>query len=1042
MGRLLLSPLDCIRGRLDGAEDLSDAELRDVIDDLQRRARRRQAERTLDGTETALFDAAEDVARDLDVAAAVERRNAAINALVAHAIERKRAGFDDWYETLMAHLVGVEDNRPGARNGIDQRGLALEAKLLGGMVAELRRRNLVAFLSARKQGGIRGFWDGEGVLDREIAQELWQLDLPDGRPGVSGSPQAREIAAIIRTAQETARRLQNRAGAVIGRLPGWIVRQSHDMALLRRAGFEAWRDVILPRLDAGRTFAGADPDQFLRGVYDGLASGVHLKTEGAGRATGLTGPANLARRLSEERVLHFRSADDWYDYHRTFGNGSLMEAVVSGLGHAARNTALMEGLGTNPRAMFDRMLAHAQEQSRGDLKTSDKLRDSTLENFFLELDGTTRIPAGVRMAQIFRAWRALNSMAMLGGSVISSITDIPVQAAELRFQGARGARGLLDGYANALQSMLPAGPDRRAAADLVRIGLDAMLGTVAARVTATDDVPGRAAKLLRTFFRLNLQTWWNDAHKAGFGVMMARRLAQLADRGWDALDEDTLRVLALYDIGAREWEVIRTHALRETPDGTVLVAPEAIQDAPDAAIAAMAADQLAALDSRSLDAITRWQAQSDREANWIARRRGKFEDRVQRLQQRLDELGGRRAEAQDARIAALADRIDLLRAKIDEAEVAGDITGALRGLDNQQAVRRFLDAVEGGRRAIDVATGADKRIERDARAAYGQGERLGQRRQEIRARIRDLEKRIATDQRQTSARQHDSIRRGVEMIERWQGELDAFTDRMAERIAKRQELLDSEPGRVASRRDRMIQAARDELETRLQNYYTDRTDHAIVTPGARERAFANRGTRPGTVVGEAARMFWQFKQFPLTLAFRVLMRELHGRGHADLVGFVHLAVAMTALGYVAMAAKDLSKGREPRDPADPATWLAAFVQGGGAGIYGDFLLGEYNRFGGGFFETVGGPAVGQVSDVARLWGAIRDGDGNAANQLFRLAKNNAPFLNLFYTRMLFDYLFLYQVQEMVAPGSLRRMERRVERDNNQRFILPPSEVVR
>lgn len=44
--------------------------------------------------------------------------------------------------------------------------------------------------------------------------------------------------------------------------------------------------------------------------------------------------------------------------------------------------------------------------------------------------------------------------------------------------------------------------------------------------------------------------------------------------------------------------------------------------------------------------------------------------------------------------------------------------------------------------------------------------------------------------------------------------------------------------------------------------------------------------------------------------------------------------------------------------------------------------------------------------------------------------------------MLFDYLFLYQVQEMVAPGSLRRMERRVERDNNQRFILPPSEVVR
>lgn len=822
-----MTPLDCIRGRLDGADDLTDAELRDVIADLQQRARRRQAERQLDTADTALFDAAEDVVRELDIAAVIERRNAALHALVAASLDRKRAGFADWYQTLEAHLVGINANRQGGRLSIDARGLALEARLLGGLVAELRRQNLLPFLT-RRQGPL---FRGEGVIDRDVAREMWQLDRPDGTPGVTGNREARAIAAILHQYQEAARRMQNRAGAFIRRMPGYIVRQSHDEGRLRRAGFAAWRDFILPLLDAERTFAGADPEELLRGAYDGLVTGTHLRTAGNAPAGGFTGPANLAKRLSQERVLHFRTADDWYDYHRRFGRGSLMEAVAGGLSHAARNTAIMQGLGTNPRAMFDRMLRQAREQSRGDLAVSDKLRGGMLENFFREIDGTTRQTVNVRMATIFRTWRALNVLSKLGGSVISSITDLPAQAAELRWQGG----SLLDGYTQALRNLGPKGPQQRAAADLLRVGVEGLLGSVAARFSSNDDLPGAIGKAVRLFFRLNLQQWWNDAHKQGFALMMSRHLAQLADQAWDGLDADTVRVLGLFEIGGREWDVIRAHAVREAPDGTTMIVPEAIQDAPDAAIAAL---------------------------------------------------------------------------------VDGDVTA------------------------------------------------------------------------------------------------------------------------------RKLAAARDELETRLQAYYSDRVDHAVLTPGARERAFANLGTQPGTVLGEVARMFWQFKQFPLTVITRALGRELNGRGHGALFGLVHLAVAMTALGYVAMAGKDLSKGRQPRDPTDPATWAAAFVQGGGAGIYGDFLMGEFNRFGGGFVDTLGGPAAGQLSDVARLYANMRDGDGNAANQLFRLAKNNTPFLNLFYTRVLFDYLFLYQMQEMVAPGSLRRMERTLARENNQRFILPPSEAVR
>lgn len=57
----------------------------------------------------------------------------------------------------------------------------------------------------------------------------------------------------------------------------------------------------------------------------------------------------------------------------------------------------------------------------------------------------------------------------------------------------------------------------------------------------------------------------------------------------------------------------------------------------------------------------------------------------------------------------------------------------------------------------------------------------------------------------------------------------------------------------------------------------------------------------------------------------------------------------------------------------------------------------------------------------------------------RLAVNNTPFANLFYTRVVADYLFLYDVQEALAPGTLRRMEQRVQRENDQTFLFSPSQ---
>jgi hypothetical protein len=207
---------------------------------------------------------------------------------------------------------------------------------------------------------------------------------------------------------------------------------------------------------------------------------------------------------------------------------------------------------------------------------------------------------------------------------------------------------------------------------------------------------------------------------------------------------------------------------------------------------------------------------------------------------------------------------------------------------------------------------------------------------------------------------------------------------------------------------------------------------------------ASLGTQAGTPAGELVRLLMQFKTFTITYMTRSLGREFRRDG-IDAGGLAHLIAATTALGYLSMTLKDLAKGRNPREPDDAASYgklvAAAMVQGGGLGIYGDFLFGEANRVGGGFIGTLAGPTAGSIEGVQKLLSAAR-GEGNAAAEAIRLGVGHTPFVNLFYARAGLDYAVIYRLQEWANPGYLRRMEQRVKRDNNQTFWLRPTEAVR
>jgi len=233
-----------------------------------------------------------------------------------------------------------------------------------------------------------------------------------------------------------------------------------------------------------------------------------------------------------------------------------------------------------------------------------------------------------------------------------------------------------------------------------------------------------------------------------------------------------------------------------------------------------------------------------------------------------------------------------------------------------------------------------------------------------------------------------------------------------------------------------------DLAEKLAMYYQDAADHATVTAGPREQAMLRGSMKPGSWQDEMLSSLMQFKTWPIAAMHQVIGREIYnnltwGRA-ASGIGAV---VALSMLGgYLRMTARDLAYGQPPRTPQNPGDAakiaLAALAQGGGLGIFGDFLFGEANRMGGSKAQTLGGPVtsdVGALADIYTRWlqsiGTTQKGD--VWPELARWAIGHIPFQNLFYLKGAADYLFYYHVFEGLHPGWWERMNRRMQKEQGR-----------
>ncbi len=241
---------------------------------------------------------------------------------------------------------------------------------------------------------------------------------------------------------------------------------------------------------------------------------------------------------------------------------------------------------------------------------------------------------------------------------------------------------------------------------------------------------------------------------------------------------------------------------------------------------------------------------------------------------------------------------------------------------------------------------------------------------------------------------------------------------------------------------RQIRNFKKDLQLTWRNVLNDQGTHGSVEPDSQIRSITRLGTVKGTAMGEINSFVMQYKNFSVSLYKKILRREMdsYGPDESKLIGASMLASTLmlgTIFGYIVLSVKDMLSGRSPRDPKKSSVIMQAFVQGGGGGIYGDFLMSEVqNQYGNGILETAAGPTAG---DIKKLIDVVRNMNEpkKAGKKFLQLAEGHTPFINLYYTKAAYDYLIGYQIKEYLDPGFFNRMKKRNEENRGQTYYFKP-----
>lgn len=942
--------------------------------------------------------------------------------------------------TILAHARIAQNLKDQAARGI--KGLDALNRIIG-------------FFADGKSRGTSIEYQAKAIAADSIRQMLTTLEashpkwfgLYENKEGVeaiikelfhenSGDPDARAGAQQFHEVAEGLRQRFNRAGGDIGKLEGWDLPHHHSQPRVAKAGRKQWKADILPMLDR-RRYLNEDGSvmntdqlsQFLDHAWETIATGgANKASPGAFRGSGAR-----ANRGNESRQIHFKDAQSYIDYQKSYGERSLYEVLVGHIEGVSKDVAMVEGMGPNP----DHTYRYFRDSILADEKLADPTRVGKLDEQAIRTDALYNEVAGKRLpvasehlAKAFDTLRSWLIAARLGSSVITSFSD----DATLHLTGRVNQLPAMQLLANELHALNRLNKTEERMANRAGLALNSMLASLNRFGQGTLGASW-SKKLANATLRASGLNAMTEARRRAFGTTMYGAIGAItrSARNLAALDPHDYRILLSKGISDTDFAIWQKAQLEDWGGGNkTMLTPDAIYRVSDADIDSVIASQHASIQAKAQAEIDKLNARNAQDAQWLTKRAQDFgtwlADARTKIAQRLADRGGKIDEQTSQHLQALDDRVAKLQKTLDAAE-GGWMTpeGDMPGVDSSRPVSFY------GKTSL-------RKMGRDEGRAAQAIQQLEQQASQL---LREAESAKKAHRDALFAELAD---KGAQRLKG----IDEFRRRADERAARRQAVADRIANNVAPDMSHARVRARQQAATRLLATVLEETDTAVIEPGARERTISGGQMQRGTWKGELTRSFFLFKSFPMAMIMRHWERGMSMPNTGGKAAYLAtLMAATTVMGMASLQVSELLAGRDPRN-MNPAAkggtrnWIAAMLKGGSLGIYGDFLFSDATQHGGSPLATLEGPVLGEVEDMFNLTqgNIMRAAQGKKTHfgaEAVKMVKGNTPGASLWYAKSALDHLIFQRLQEYFSPGYLSSMRARARQQFNQTYWWDPGD---
>lgn len=477
--------------------------------------------------------------------------------------------------------------------GVYQRAVANDIKRAYDIAAGIKEdylRGTMEAIDALKAGqnfAARALDFANPAMERDIIREIYR-----GADGSTGNEVAKGAGKLIGDMSNAMRERFNRAGGDVGQLDYGYVPLKHSLVKVLGNGSDqartTWANFVLDKIidrttwldDAGNQMSDAAILRELTGELREPWEARDIAARGRGvpdRETGIwdtiayggapkiipgetKGAAARANAGSKHRVIHPRDADAHILYNQTYGEGSLIDALIDHAGGMAKNIALVERYGPNSTRNISTQMQLAAKHDNVELPRAEK----HIGAYWNYVTGASNTPVSVRMARFFDNARATVSAmklqstlkAAIGGDVGTTFVSSGVNRVPFfKVLGSAGKYAASSDFRDwaASQGFM---------SEAIEHGLTRWGGDYVAS--------GWARYLSAQTMKWGGVTAWTDALRNGFRIEFSRRLGQLASSKWGNLSEWDRDQLTKAGFSEADWSVINRAPLEDYRGGKFL----------------------------------------------------------------------------------------------------------------------------------------------------------------------------------------------------------------------------------------------------------------------------------------------------------------------------------------------------------------------------------------------------------------------------------------------------------------------------------------